>query len=185
MFTRTAVNPLRSAIPAPRKPGAYFHVRVFDACVSPLGASGKTFCAFAVLHRGKPVVRRSWRTPLAACDEPCFARPVKHIPDQPSMREPPPGSVDHAKPSAGRPLGATAPRSAPPTVCPINVATGSRTRPSLTGEMPSSTHLHRQFQCGHSQSEASVTILCRFPPRRCLTDQTRSGLLHTAAWRWE
>jgi hypothetical protein len=42
-----AVNPLRCAVLASRKPGAYIPVRPFDACVSPLDAAGEPFCAFA------------------------------------------------------------------------------------------------------------------------------------------
>jgi hypothetical protein len=52
-------------------------------------------------------------------------------------------------------------------------------RGAAGGQMQSSTHLHCQFQSGHSQSEESVTILCRFLHRRCLTDRTTSGLLHS------
>jgi hypothetical protein len=75
-LVRAAVNPLRCAIHASRKPGVTILGHPFDACVSPLEAAGKTFCAFA-LHaaRRKPVVRKSRRTPLVACDEPVFFTP--------------------------------------------------------------------------------------------------------------
>ena len=39
---RTAVNPLRYAVPAARKPGVAFHGHPCDACVASLGAAGKT-----------------------------------------------------------------------------------------------------------------------------------------------
>src|SRR5258708_39921898 len=41
---RTAVNPLRCAVPAPRKPWVTFHGHPRDACVARLGAAGKTSC---------------------------------------------------------------------------------------------------------------------------------------------
>jgi hypothetical protein len=41
---RTAVNPLRYAIPASRKPGVAIHGHPRDACVAPLEAAGKTSC---------------------------------------------------------------------------------------------------------------------------------------------
>jgi hypothetical protein len=67
---RTAVNPLRCAIRASRKPRANVLVRPYNACVAPMDAAGKTFWAFAILHR--PESRwcaNPWQTPLVACDE--------------------------------------------------------------------------------------------------------------------
>gem|GEM_PF-5667772 len=39
---RTAVNPLRYAIPASRKPGVAIHGHPRDACAAPMEAAGKT-----------------------------------------------------------------------------------------------------------------------------------------------
>ena len=41
---RTAVNPLRCAVPATRKPWVAIHGHPCDACVAPLEAAGKTSC---------------------------------------------------------------------------------------------------------------------------------------------
>src|SRR6266481_83663 len=41
-ISRAAVNPLRCAVPAPRKPGVAIPGHPRDACVAPLGAAGKT-----------------------------------------------------------------------------------------------------------------------------------------------
>ena len=41
---RTAVNPLRCAVPATRKPWVAIHGPPRDACVAPMGAAGKTSC---------------------------------------------------------------------------------------------------------------------------------------------
>jgi len=41
MRTRTAVNPLRYAFPASRKPSVAIHAHPFGACASPLGACGQ------------------------------------------------------------------------------------------------------------------------------------------------
>ena len=46
--------------------------------------------------------------------------------------------------------------------------------------------------CSHSQSELSVTFICRLPRRRCLTDRAVNALLHSRAkqgesllgWMW-
>ena len=48
---RAAANPLRCAIRASRKPRANVLVRPYNACVAPMDAAGKTFWAFAILHR--------------------------------------------------------------------------------------------------------------------------------------
>jgi hypothetical protein len=56
--------PIALRFHASRKPGATIHGRPFDACVSPLGAAGKTFCAFAFpASRRKPVVCLSVANP--------------------------------------------------------------------------------------------------------------------------
>ena len=64
---RTAVNPLRRAIPASRKPWTSILVCPCDACVAPLDAAGKTCDACAVLHRCKPGFAIALRSP-------CFAQ---------------------------------------------------------------------------------------------------------------
>jgi len=44
-----------------------------NACVRPLEAAGKPFCAFAVLRRTESRwFADPWQTPLVACDEPLF-----------------------------------------------------------------------------------------------------------------
>ena len=43
-ISRTAVNPLRYAVPAARKPGVAIHGHPRDACVAPMEAAGKTSC---------------------------------------------------------------------------------------------------------------------------------------------
>src|SRR5258708_17459666 len=50
---RTAVNPLRCAVPSPRKPCMTFHGHPPDACVAPLGAAGTTSC-FSLSDRPLP-----------------------------------------------------------------------------------------------------------------------------------
>jgi hypothetical protein len=51
---------------------------MFRAAVNPsLEAADKTFCAFAVLRRAESRwFADPWQTPLVACDEPWFVRPV-------------------------------------------------------------------------------------------------------------
>jgi hypothetical protein len=78
---RTAVNPLRCAVPAARKPGVAIHGHPRDACVAPLEAAGKTCDAMLsciAASRGSP----SLATPLGACAEPCFSRSGKYLSDR-------------------------------------------------------------------------------------------------------
>ncbi len=70
VMCRTGVNPLRCAVRASRKPRAAVNGRPSNACVRPMEPAGKAFCAFAILHRRKPVVCHPWRTQLGARDEP-------------------------------------------------------------------------------------------------------------------
>jgi hypothetical protein len=71
VMVRAAVDPLRCAIRASRKPGVAIPGHPFDVYVSPLEAAGNAFCAFAILRR--PESRwfaDPWQTPLVACDQP-------------------------------------------------------------------------------------------------------------------
>lgn len=54
LTARAAVNPLRCAVDAPRKPWVTVHRHPSNACVRPMDAAGKTCDACAVLHRCKP-----------------------------------------------------------------------------------------------------------------------------------
>jgi hypothetical protein len=101
VMSPAGVDPSRCAVHAPRKPGVAIHGHPFDACVSPLGPAGKSFCAFArnasapASLRSSPdihvrsfaavrlTLRRTesrwfagpWQTPLVACDEPMLCTP--------------------------------------------------------------------------------------------------------------
>jgi hypothetical protein len=77
---RAAVNPLRCAVRAARKPRATFPGHPFDACVSPMEAAGKTFFPLAILlraespvvcHRGKPRATHALR-PVFHAPKPCL-----------------------------------------------------------------------------------------------------------------
>jgi hypothetical protein len=66
-ISRAAVNPLHFAIRAARKPRAAVRGRPFDACVSPLEASGKTslFCTTRSIRPSRPHARGlPWRATL-------------------------------------------------------------------------------------------------------------------------
>jgi len=79
---RTAVNPLRCAVPATRKPWVAIHGHPCDACVAPLEAAGKTCDAMQsciAASQGLP----SLANPLGACAEPCFSRSGKY-PSEPA-----------------------------------------------------------------------------------------------------
>ena len=57
-----AVNPLRCAVRAARKPGVAIHGHPSNACVGPREAAGNTCDAFAVRASLQAWVRRPWRT---------------------------------------------------------------------------------------------------------------------------
>jgi hypothetical protein len=73
---RDAVDPLRCAVRAPRKPGVAIHGHPFDACVSPLEPAGKPFCAFAILRRTESRwFADPWQTPLGVYASPKVCTP--------------------------------------------------------------------------------------------------------------
>jgi hypothetical protein len=68
---------LRVVVHAARKPGVGIRTHPFDACVSPLEAAGKTFCAFGIVHRAESrgfTIRGKSRSSHAT--SPCFSRSV-------------------------------------------------------------------------------------------------------------